>query len=212
VDLSFEDRFVDLVEEGYDLAIRATRTTSGRADCASPASDAVRDCGSKEYLQRLRCAAITNGIARRGPQSARRRLSAVAVSQDRSPPRRGPRTDLRTKVPPRPPIVLPVAATISIIPRVGTRTGGHRSARAARRYGPDHNSASSTSQECPCIARKTVPGLGKTQAALVAIEQAGSQMLLEVHEVLAGHAVERLKRSAAPIKLPARQFVERPSC
>jgi DNA-binding transcriptional LysR family regulator len=54
VDISFEDRVVDLVEEGYDLAIRAARPDSLPAGLIArplrPASFYV--AGSREYLKR----------------------------------------------------------------------------------------------------------------------------------------------------------------
>jgi DNA-binding transcriptional LysR family regulator len=53
VDLSFEDRFVDLIEEGYDLAIRATADPPPAGLIARP----LRllpfvIAASKEYLHR----------------------------------------------------------------------------------------------------------------------------------------------------------------
>jgi DNA-binding transcriptional LysR family regulator len=53
VDLSFEDRFVDLIEEGYDLAIRATADPPPAGLIARPlASMPFVIAASKEYLQR----------------------------------------------------------------------------------------------------------------------------------------------------------------
>jgi DNA-binding transcriptional LysR family regulator len=74
VDLSFEDRFVDLIEEGYDLAIRATTDQPPAGLIARPlrpmpfviaASDEyLRRCGapqSPEDLARHDCVMIGNG-------------------------------------------------------------------------------------------------------------------------------------------------------
>jgi DNA-binding transcriptional LysR family regulator len=53
VDLSFEDRFVDLIEEGYDLAIRATADPPPAGLIARPLrSMPFVIAASKEYLQR----------------------------------------------------------------------------------------------------------------------------------------------------------------
>jgi DNA-binding transcriptional LysR family regulator len=53
VDLSFEDRFVDLIEEGYDLAIRATADQPPAALIARPLRPMpFVIAASKEYLQR----------------------------------------------------------------------------------------------------------------------------------------------------------------
>jgi DNA-binding transcriptional LysR family regulator len=53
VDLSFEDRFVDLIEEGYDLAIRATADPPPTGLIARPLrSMPFVIAASKEYLQR----------------------------------------------------------------------------------------------------------------------------------------------------------------
>ena len=53
VDLSFEDRLVDLVEEGYDLAIRATADEPPAGLVARPLRPMpFVIAGSKEYLQR----------------------------------------------------------------------------------------------------------------------------------------------------------------
>jgi DNA-binding transcriptional LysR family regulator len=53
VDLSFEDRFVDLVEEGYDLAIRATADTLQAGLIARPLRPMpFVIAASQEYLQR----------------------------------------------------------------------------------------------------------------------------------------------------------------
>jgi DNA-binding transcriptional LysR family regulator len=53
VDLSFEDRFVDLVEEGYDLAIRATTDQPPAGLIARPLRPMpFVIAASKEYLQR----------------------------------------------------------------------------------------------------------------------------------------------------------------
>jgi DNA-binding transcriptional LysR family regulator len=53
VDLSFEDRFVDLIEEGYDLAIRATADPPPATLIARPLRPMpFVIAGSKEYLQR----------------------------------------------------------------------------------------------------------------------------------------------------------------
>jgi DNA-binding transcriptional LysR family regulator len=53
VDLSFEDRFVDLIEEGYDLAIRATADPPPAGLIARPLRPMpFVIAASKEYLQR----------------------------------------------------------------------------------------------------------------------------------------------------------------
>jgi DNA-binding transcriptional LysR family regulator len=53
VDLSFEDRFVDLIEEGYDLAIRATADQPPAGLIARPLRPLpFVIAASKEYLQR----------------------------------------------------------------------------------------------------------------------------------------------------------------
>jgi DNA-binding transcriptional LysR family regulator len=53
VDLSFEDRFVDLIEEGYDLAIRATADPPAAGLIARPLRPMpFVIAASKEYLQR----------------------------------------------------------------------------------------------------------------------------------------------------------------
>src|SRR3982075_2620949 len=53
VDLSFEDRFVDLIEEGYDLAIRATSDPPPAGLIARPLRPVpFVIAASKEYLQR----------------------------------------------------------------------------------------------------------------------------------------------------------------
>src|SRR5882762_204162 len=53
VDISFEDRFVDLIEEGYDLAIRATGDPPPAGLIARPLRPMpFVIAGSKEYLQR----------------------------------------------------------------------------------------------------------------------------------------------------------------
>jgi DNA-binding transcriptional LysR family regulator len=53
VDLSFEDRFVDLIEEGYDLAIRATADPPPAGLVARPLRPMpFVIAASKEYLQR----------------------------------------------------------------------------------------------------------------------------------------------------------------
>jgi DNA-binding transcriptional LysR family regulator len=53
VDLSFEDRFVDLIEEGYDLAIRATADQPPAGLIARPLRPMpFVIAASKEYLQR----------------------------------------------------------------------------------------------------------------------------------------------------------------
>jgi DNA-binding transcriptional LysR family regulator len=53
VDLSFEDRFVDLIEEGYDLAIRATADPPPATLIARPLRPMpFVIAGSREYLQR----------------------------------------------------------------------------------------------------------------------------------------------------------------
>src|SRR3982075_4350315 len=53
VDLSFEDRFVDLIEEGYDLAIRATAAPPPATLIARPLRPVpFVIAASKEYLQR----------------------------------------------------------------------------------------------------------------------------------------------------------------
>jgi DNA-binding transcriptional LysR family regulator len=53
VNLSFEDRFVDLIEEGYDLAIRATGDPPPAGLIARPLRPMpFVIAGSKEYLQR----------------------------------------------------------------------------------------------------------------------------------------------------------------
>src|SRR5882762_9553774 len=53
VDLSFEDRFVDLIEEGYDLAIRATSDPPPAGLIARPLRPMpFVIAASKEYLQR----------------------------------------------------------------------------------------------------------------------------------------------------------------
>jgi DNA-binding transcriptional LysR family regulator len=53
VDLSFEDRFVDLIEEGYDLAIRATADQPPAELIARPLRPMpFVIAASKEYLQR----------------------------------------------------------------------------------------------------------------------------------------------------------------
>jgi DNA-binding transcriptional LysR family regulator len=53
VDLSFEDRFVDLIEEGYDLAIRATADPPPAGLIARPLrAMPFVIAASKEYLQR----------------------------------------------------------------------------------------------------------------------------------------------------------------
>lgn len=53
LDVSFEDRIVDLVEEGYDLAVRVTRNTLPPGLIARPVrSLAFFIAGSREYLER----------------------------------------------------------------------------------------------------------------------------------------------------------------
>jgi DNA-binding transcriptional LysR family regulator len=53
LDVSFEDRLVDLVEEGYDLAVRVTRNTLPPGLIARPVrSLAFFIAGSREYLER----------------------------------------------------------------------------------------------------------------------------------------------------------------
>jgi DNA-binding transcriptional LysR family regulator len=53
VDLSFEDRFVDLIEEGYDLAIRATSDPPPAGLIARPLRPVpFVIAASEEYLQR----------------------------------------------------------------------------------------------------------------------------------------------------------------
>ena len=65
VDVSFEDRLVDLVEEGYDLALRATLSpTSGWPDCPSVAVSAVHHCGLQGVSAALRRAEISRGSVR----------------------------------------------------------------------------------------------------------------------------------------------------
>ena len=74
VDLSFEDRFVDLIEEGYDLAIRATTDQPPAGLIARPlrsmpfviaaSEDYLRRCGapqSPEDLAQHDCIMVGNG-------------------------------------------------------------------------------------------------------------------------------------------------------
>ncbi|MBI3900164.1 MAG: LysR family transcriptional regulator [Gammaproteobacteria bacterium] len=52
LDLSLSDRAVDLVEEGYDLAIRISRLPSSSLICRKLASTRMVVCASPQYLRR----------------------------------------------------------------------------------------------------------------------------------------------------------------
>ena len=51
-------------------------------------------------------------------------------------------------------------------------------------------------------SKNSLPDSVRLELAAAAIEQAGAQMLLEMHGVLASHRRGRFNRSAAPTKLP----------
>src|SRR6202048_191294 len=86
VDLSFEDRFVDLIEEGYDLAIRATADPPPATLIARPLRPMpFVIAASKEYLQRC-------GV----PQTPEERAQhdSIMVGNGHSWPLTGPKGDI----------------------------------------------------------------------------------------------------------------------
>jgi DNA-binding transcriptional LysR family regulator len=53
LDIQLDDRFVDLVEEGFDLAIRITRLESSSLIARKLAPFGIKVCGSPELIERL---------------------------------------------------------------------------------------------------------------------------------------------------------------